>query len=233
MMISTASITSIGERVVMERKPNVRRRRVLIAAGGAIALAGCTGSGDDENDDGTDDGTDDDPDDTETGANGDDDPDDGPDDGDETDTPTPDSDDHGYDHKTHEGVDVPIVPLADALEWYEGEAAHFIDARGNEDFHENARIPGSVWSPNPDGTDDDPVDDWAGDEPIVVYSGELDESSLCVIRATGLIEDGHEYVYVLEDGFGEWRNRNYPMEGLGPDGELEGVEDKDEEEGEG
>ncbi|MHC3438827.1 rhodanese-like domain-containing protein [Natrialbaceae archaeon A-gly3] len=201
----------------MERKPNVRRRRVLLAAGGAIALAGCTGSGDDENDDN---GGDDDPDDTETGANGDE---ENGDDGDETDTPTPDSDDH----ETHEGVDVPIVPLEDALEWYEAEAAHFVDARGSEDLHENARIPGSVWSPNSAGTDDDSIDDWASDEPIVVYSGELDESSLCVIRATGLIEDGHEYVYVLEDGFGEWRNRNYPMEGLGPDGELEGDEDEE------
>ena len=230
-MIATASITSIVDCPSMVRVPTLRRRRFLIASGAMVAIAGCTGSGDDEN------GDDENGDDDLNGGddlNGDDNGDDenGDDNGDEADidAPHPTDDDHGYDVETYEGVDIPIVPIEDALEWHEADLVHFFDARGSEDSHENARIPGSVWSTYPDGDDDDPVDEWESDDPIVVYSNEQSEDSLCTMKGSELIEDGFEYVYVMDEGFGEWRSRDYPMEGLGPDGELEG-DDEDELEG--
>lgn len=179
--------------------PTLKRRRFLLATGATVAIAGCTSDSDDDDDD-------DDEDETQTGAEN------GDEDGEESEDTPPAGDDHDYDVIPYDDVDVPTVPLEDALEWHEQETAHFVDARESEHSHENARISGSVWSPKPDGTDDDPVDDWTSDEPIVVYSEGPSESSPCVIRASRLIEDGYEYVYVLADGFSEWQSRDYPKD---------------------
>jgi|GEM_PF-3805837 len=208
----------------MTRLSRLKRRRFLVVAGLTATIAGCTGS---EDENGDEDGEDENGDEDGEDENGDEDGEDenGTDDVD-IDAPHPTDDDHGYGVVTDGDADVPVVPLEDALEWHEEELVAFLDARGSEDSHENARIPGSVWSEYPAETDDDPVDDWESDDPIVVYSNDQGEDSLCVLKAAELIGDGYEYVYVMDTGFTEWRDRGYPMDGLGPDGELEGEDDE-------
>lgn len=67
----------------------------------------------------------------------------------------------GYETDTTEGVEVPLVPVQDSIEWYRDESAAFVDARSHTAF-EKARIAGAVFSPAPDGQEsDDPVSDVA------------------------------------------------------------------------
>lgn len=115
------------------------------------------------------------------------------------------------------GVEVPLLPVEDAYVWWAYRRARFADARGPEQY-ENSHIVGSVLSPAPEDMRDssDPVLKWGKRDRIVCYCG--CPHHLSSIRASYLIENGYENVYVIDEGFFEWRDLDYPV--TGGDGDI-------------
>lgn len=196
----------------------MRRRRVLAALGAAASLAGCSGSGGDggpaadgERSDGAD-GTGSD---SSATANGesvaaavDGYP---PTSAIEEVPPAPEYDPASFDTVTYEGTTVPLVPIDVAYDWYRRREARFADARPTFAY-ERAHVLGAVSSPAPTGKDgSDPVATWPTDARIVAYCG--CPHHLSSMRAGTLLSNGYEEVYALDEGFGEWVRRSYPMAG--------------------
>ncbi|WP_265109470.1 rhodanese-like domain-containing protein [Halosolutus halophilus] len=115
-----------------------------------------------------------------------------------------------YRTQTFNGVAVPLAPIDDVFYWYQRQEARVADARGSAQY-ERAHIVGAPLSPAPDGESDDPIEDWATDERIVTYCG--CPHHLSGLRAASLIDDGYEEVYALDEGFGAWIERGYPLAG--------------------
>ncbi|WP_137291187.1 rhodanese-like domain-containing protein [Natronorubrum halophilum] len=116
-----------------------------------------------------------------------------------------------YETQVFEGVEVPLAPIKDVYYWYQRQEARIVDARQTDQFEES-RIVGAAFSKAPNGVDDDdPVEDWAKDEPIVTYCG--CPHHLSGLRAASLIDDGYEEVYALDEGFQTWIDYGYPIEG--------------------
>ncbi|ESP89631.1 rhodanese-like domain-containing protein [Candidatus Halobonum tyrrellensis] len=135
--------------------------------------------------------------------------------------------DGGFERITVEGTGVPLVPVDTVHEWYEDDAARFADARG-ERAYDRSHVEGAVWSPAPDGRPSDPVAEWPTDARIVCYCG--CPHHLSSLRASTLIDDGYEEVYVIDEGFWEWTDRGYPVAGANVDvrpelREISGVTD--------
>lgn len=122
--------------------------------------------------------------------------------------PTPiDIDD--LDTKEMFGVDVPLLPIDVAYDWYRPQEARFVDARGQQQY-EASHVSGAVLSPAPGGYEtDDPSEAWPTTERIVTYC--TCPHVLSSERAANLIQNGYEAVFALDDGFGEWYDRDYPM----------------------
>lgn len=116
----------------------------------------------------------------------------------------------GYEMQEFQGEDVPLAPIDDVYDWYEEDSTRFVDARGAGQY-EAARIEGAVLSSAPDGVQNDPVEEWPTDQRIVTYCG--CPHHLSGQRAGSLIGDGYESVYALDEGFQEWIDRGYPLEG--------------------
>lgn len=174
-----------------------RSRRALLRTGavGMVALSGCLSS---------------------FGGDGDDEPssDDGQP-GSENDTEQTDSaaaDRYPeYDTIQTEGETVPLVPVDDAHEWYQDESARFVDARGPTQY-QNGHVTGAVLSPAPDGSgSDDPVASWSKEQRIVCYCG--CPHHLSSLRAASLLSDGYQDVLAIDEGYFEWRDRDYPVVG--------------------
>jgi rhodanese-related sulfurtransferase len=110
------------------------------------------------------------------------------------------------------GVDVPLLPVEDAYVWWAYRRARFADARG-PDQYENSHIEGAVLSPAPEDMrgSDDPLTQWGTQDRIVCYCG--CPHHLSSIRASQLINAGHENVYVIDEGFFEWTDLGYPVTG--------------------
>lgn len=180
----------------------MRRRAVLRAVGVGIAvpLAGCLGGQDAEPTGGDGGSTDAD------SATGDG---QGPaDDADGDEVPEA-ANEFGYETLTVDGVDVPLVPLEDAIDWYMDDAAVFADAR-HEFQYEREHIAGAVFSPAPDGqSSDDPLADLSTETRIVTYCG--CPHTLSTQRGASLIRDGYVHTYALADGFQPWREAGYPV----------------------
>lgn len=124
--------------------------------------------------------------------------------------PERDIDTPSFDSIRRDGVDVPLAPIDVTFYWYARGEARFADARSYGAF-ERSHVFGAVSSPEPDGGDDDPVDDWPVEDRIVCYCG--CPYHLSSIRAANLLENGYEEVYVIDDGFWEWTDREYPIAG--------------------
>lgn len=116
----------------------------------------------------------------------------------------------GYETTENADVEVPLVPIDDALDWYHEEAALFVDTRGETAF-ETARIEGALHSEAPDGSDDDPVEAHSTDSRIVTYCD--CPHHLATLRGAALIDDGFEHTYALDEGFVPWQENGYPMAG--------------------
>lgn len=112
--------------------------------------------------------------------------------------------------KAVDGVQVPLAPIDAAYTWYGRRKARFVDARGPKQYQQS-HIYGAVLSPAPDGRPNDPVAEWPQSERIVAYCG--CPHHLSSIRAAHLIADGYEDVYVIDEGFWEWHDRDYPLAG--------------------
>ena len=127
-----------------------------------------------------------------------------------------------YPTETFDGVEVPLAPLEDVYEWYEGDETHVVDTQP-QSVYDDAHIAGAVRSPAPDGLeDDDPVEAWGADERIITYC--VCPHTLAVQRGATLIDEGYEEVYALDEGFNAWREAGYPVDGNGTDDEQPAYE---------
>lgn len=213
----------------------MHRRRYVAAAGVTLvgSLAGCLSvfeADDDETDDDTsnddtrnDDTRNDEPDDDENGGGNGESGDDADGYGTESDTQLDerDIDTDSYERYEVDGVEVPLVPIEDAYYWYQRQEARMVDSRGANQY-DSLRVDGAVLSPAPDGGTDDPVADWPKTERIVTYC--VCPHALSSARAASLIADGYEEVYALDEGFQEWQDREYPVDGANADMDLTAYE---------
>lgn len=118
-----------------------------------------------------------------------------------------------YDYETTitDGVAVPLVPVADAIEWYQDENVLFADARSQTAF-ERAHVRDAVLSPAPEGqNDNDPVEERSTETRIVTYCG--CPHHLSSLRAASLIAAGYAHTYALDEGFHAWADRGHPVVG--------------------
>ncbi len=198
----------------------MRRRTFLASAAFTASLAGCLGTDDDTStgDTSTDDTN------TETTAsterngeyetNGDFPPDEDPADGyppEFDDVPNERSiDTDAFETNTQNGVDVPLAPIDVVNYWYRRGEARIADARGEQQF-DTSHVYGAALSPAWNQDDSDPVRDWPEGDRIVCYCG--CPHHLSSVRAASLIDAGYEEVYVIDEGFWEWHERDYAMAG--------------------
>ncbi|WP_276281593.1 rhodanese-like domain-containing protein [Halorussus caseinilyticus] len=113
---------------------------------------------------------------------------------------------------TENGVKVPLAPIDVVHYWYKRGEARIADARGERSY-KASHVYGAVLSQAaPDRRSSaDPVMDWPKDDRIVCYCG--CPHHLSSIRASQLINEGYQNVYVIDEGFWEWHKRGYPMRG--------------------
>lgn len=126
--------------------------------------------------------------------------------------PERDVDVAAFDTVPRGGMEVPLVPIDVAYYWYARGEARFVDARSGAQF-DVSHVLGAVLSPAGDGRDlpDDPVFEWPKDARIVTYCG--CPHHLSSLRAASLTKRGYETVYALDEGFVEWRERDFPLAG--------------------
>ncbi|MFC7045432.1 rhodanese-like domain-containing protein [Halobacteriaceae archaeon GCM10025711] len=117
----------------------------------------------------------------------------------------------GFETTSYEGTEIPLVPTELAYNWYARHEARFVDTRSEQEY-DVSHVFGAVLSPAPEGQKrNDPVSEWPKDARIVAYCD--CPIHLAVIRAAELIDKGYENVYVIEEGYEEWRDRSLPMAG--------------------
>lgn len=107
---------------------------------------------------------------------------------------------------------IKLVPTDVAYYWYARGEARFADTRSESEF-EVSHVFGSVLSPAGDGVDlpDDPVLEWPQGDRIVTYCD--CPHHLASLRAASLMSRGYEEVYAIDEGFGGWRDRDFPLAG--------------------
>lgn len=126
---------------------------------------------------------------------------------------TPEScsvDPDSFETEPRNGENVPLAPVEATYYWYARGEARFVDARGQGQY-DTARVYGAVSSPANNTMSDDPVESWPVDDRIVCYCG--CPHHLSTIRAADLMDQGYTEVYVIDEGFGEWTNREFPVAG--------------------
>ena len=166
------------------------RRRAFLATGLAAVTAGCVSGGDDELGVSTlgaipDAST------TEAGL--------APDRVDES---PDDVDLDSMERFTQHDVEIPLVPIEVAYDWYRTGSARFVDARSEAAF-EAERVTGAVVSPARDGLEEnDLTETWDPTERSVTYCG--CPHSLSTSRAAGMVMEGHEAVFAIDEGFNPW-----------------------------
>lgn len=115
-----------------------------------------------------------------------------------------------FETTTVEGIEVPLAPIDVAYYWYARGEARFADARGSGQY-ERSHVYGAVLSPALSDIPDDPVVTWPVEDRVICYCG--CPHHLSSIRASQLREAGHKAVYVIDEGYGEWFDREYPIAG--------------------
>ncbi|SHK06952.1 Rhodanese-related sulfurtransferase [Haladaptatus paucihalophilus DX253] len=118
-----------------------------------------------------------------------------------------------FDTKSEGGEEVPLVPTDIVYNWYKRGEARFADARGTKQY-KTSHIYGAVLSPAPGvrgAPERDPVLNWPKSDRIVCYCG--CPHHLSSIRASALMQKGYENVFVIDEGFWEWHDRDYPIRG--------------------
>jgi rhodanese-related sulfurtransferase len=125
------------------------------------------------------------------------------------DVEAPGADPSSFERLEVRGQQVPLVPIDVAHPWYLRREARFVDAR-SPTAYERSHVAGAVSSPAPTGYEtDDPTADWPSDARIVTYC--TCPHHLSSSRAAGLLDAGFENVYALDEGFGPWYDRGYPV----------------------
>jgi rhodanese-related sulfurtransferase len=124
--------------------------------------------------------------------------------------PAPDVDTSSFETIAYEqGIEVPLVPIDVAYDWYRRREARFADARGERQYT-TSHVTGAVLSPA-SGRQDDPATAWPQGDRIVCYCG--CPHHLSTMRAAQLYQNGYEEVYAIDEGFWEWHRLDYPMAG--------------------
>ncbi|MFB6130647.1 MAG: rhodanese-like domain-containing protein [Salinigranum sp.] len=119
-----------------------------------------------------------------------------------------------FDTLTVGDFEVPLVPVDVAYYWYARGEARFADAR-SETAYDVSHVFGAVSSPALDHEKPDPVYDWPKTDRVVAYCD--CPHHLSSIRAGDLLNRGWTEVYAIDEGFGAWRERNYPLAGSDTD----------------
>ncbi len=126
--------------------------------------------------------------------------------------------------------DLPFVSPAQAFEWHQADEARFVDTRSQSQY-DHAHIAGAVFSPAPDGLEEnDPAAAWESDTRIVTYC--VCPTTLARQRGESLLDDGFSDVHGLDEGFEQWIEDGYPIEGSGvaerlPAHYIQGVSDRE------
>lgn len=112
------------------------------------------------------------------------------------------------------GETVTLVPLDVVRYWHERSDARFVDARGLDQYR-TSHIYGAVNSTYTQDSSGGGISGWDEDTRVVCYCGCPHHMSS--LRAAGLQKAGYSNVYVFDEGFFEWRDRDLPMRGTGFD----------------
>jgi rhodanese-related sulfurtransferase len=126
---------------------------------------------------------------------------------------TPDGcsvDPDSFETEPRDGEDVPLAPVEATYYWYARGEARFVDARGRGQY-DTSHVYGAVSSPANNTMSGDPAETWPTDDRIVCYCG--CPHHLSSIRAADLMGQGYTDVYVIDEGFFEWTDRDYPIAG--------------------
>lgn len=104
------------------------------------------------------------------------------------------------------------IGFQEALERFQANAAVFVDARAREDYRQG-HIPGAVNLP------DQQFDEFFGPffeeidpERFLITYCEGEHCPLSGSLAEKLREAGYDRVFVLQDGWGQWKRRELPVE---------------------
>jgi rhodanese-related sulfurtransferase len=124
--------------------------------------------------------------------------------------PAPDVDESTFETLDVNGESVKLAPIDVVEAWYRRAETRVVDARGLDQY-KRAHVYGGVSSTAQRGSEGGAIDDWPTDTRIVTYC--RCPHHLSSIRAAGLQKAGYERVYALDEGFGAWIDREYPMAG--------------------
>ena len=123
---------------------------------------------------------------------------------------SPDFDPSTVDTVSANDETIRLVPIDVAIAWHQRREARFVDARGLGQY-ERSHVYGSVLSTAQQESDGGPISDWDRDDRVVTYCG--CPHHLSSLRAAGLQKAGFSAVYAIDEGFGVWDDRGYPMAG--------------------
>jgi len=119
-------------------------------------------------------------------------------------------DDSKFGTLIQDGQKVTAASIDVCYYWYARGEARFVDARGSGQY-DTQHVFGAVNSPAEGEVEDDPMTGWPEGDRIVCYCG--CPHHLSSIRGAELQKNGYKDVYVLDEGYWQWNNRNYPMAG--------------------
>lgn len=108
------------------------------------------------------------------------------------------------------GETISLVPIDVAHAWYKRASARFVDARGIDQYI-RSHIYGSVLSTAQQQSTGGGINNWEPDARVITYCG--CPHHLSSLRAAGLQKAGFSNVFAIDEGFGEWQRRGYPMAG--------------------
>lgn len=122
----------------------------------------------------------------------------------------PDVDESSFQTKDVNGESVKLAPIDVVEKWYRRAEARFVDARGLTQY-KRSHIYGSVLSTAQQESKGGGINGWPKDARVVTYC--RCPHHLSSLRAAGLQKAGFSQVYAIDEGFGEWSERGYPMGG--------------------
>lgn len=122
----------------------------------------------------------------------------------------PDVDPATFETNETEGEPVKLAPIDVVSRWYYRREARVVDARLVGDY-EHSHVYGAVNSAAQRDSSGGGVEGWSTDDRIVTYC--RCPHHLSSLRAAGFMKAGYDRVYALDEGFGAWNSRGYPMAG--------------------
>jgi len=104
------------------------------------------------------------------------------------------------------------ITFEDALQHFQSESAVFVDARSPEAYRQG-HIPGAVNLPDPQFDEFfGPFFEKTDPETVIIAYCEGENCPLSANLAQKLRDAGYERVFVLKDGWGQWKRRDLPVD---------------------